>query len=433
MQEYKKLLVLAIAASLSACGGSNNNDSSNNANSPTVPPVSRAALPAAIVGTVSATGANSVEVNGYTLPTDTAPVTYAGQTLPANTLTAGWPVKVTTSSNKVESIQLNPSLAGNISAVSDSSFTIAGTTLAYSQASATLKTGDYALVGTEQQADGSVRVTAVTTLAAGDIPLYYEIEGYLLELSETGKSFVLNQQTIDFSAAIIEDGPLKNGQWVEVFGRYDGTVFQAREVDVENYSKADDTEIEGVITWVNAEQTAFELSGKVQFNVSTGTRFDDGKQQDLVAGRYVEVTVKQVNGQPVVTEIEFTKARQPDTAKPQQFSLRGTAAYQNGVFSINGYTFVIDGSTRLEDRLIPESLHGTAVEIEGVVRDQQFVIREIEKADTDNDIDLEGQVSNNALWGYTASDNSLQAFDGKWADVDCYFDGVTISLCKLDN
>ena len=288
-------------------------------------------------------------------------------------------------------------------------------------------------MGTEQLADGNVRVTAVTTLSGGDIPLYYEVEGYLQDLSETAKTFVLNNQSVDFSNAVVEDGPLKNGQWVEVFGRYNGNIFQATEVDVENYGRADDTEIEGIITWVNEEKTAFELSGKVQFTVNNTTRFDDGKQQDLATGRYVEVTVKQLNGEPVVTEIEFTKARQPDTAKPQQFSVRGTAVYQNGAFSINGFSFIIDSTTRFEDRLIPESLDGTAVEIEGVARDQQFVIREIERADADNNIDLEGLVSSNSLWGYTATDSSLQAFEGKWVDVDCYFDGVNISLCKIDD
>lgn len=440
MQGYKKLLILAIAASLSACGGSSgsNNDRNNTttpAPTPATPPVSTVALPSVIVGTVSAAGNNSVDVNGYTLPTNNTPVRYAGQTLPANTLAAGWPVKVTTRDNKVEEILLNPSLAGEVTAVTGNSFTVAGATLDYSQASTKLKTGDFALIGTEQQADGSVRVTAVTTLSGGDIPLHYEVEGYLQELSEAGKTFVLNNQSIDFSNAVIEDGPLKNGQWVEVFGRYNGSVFQASEVDVEDFGRADDTEIEGVITWVNEEKTAFELSGRVQFKVNTTTRFDDGKQQDLTIGRYVEVTVKQVNGEPVVTEVEFTKARQPDTEAPaaRKFSVRGTAVYQNGAFSINGFNFVIDSTTRFEDRLMAEALDGTAVEIEGVVRDEQFIIREIERADTDNDIDLEGLVSNGSLWGYTATDNSLQAFDGKWADVDCYFDGVNISLCKLDD
>lgn len=436
MQGYKKLLVLTIAASLSACGGSSgsSNDRNNTATpTPATPPVSSVALPSVIVGTVSATGNNSVEVNGYTLTTNNTPVSYAGQTLPADTLTTGWPVKVSTRDNKVEQIQLNPSLAGNVTAVTENSFTVAGATLDYSQASTKLKTGDFALVGTEQQADGSVRVTAVTTLNGGDIPLYYEVEGYLQDLSESAKTFLLNNQTVDFSNAVVEDGPLKNGQWVEVFGRYNGNLFQATEVDVEDYGRADDTEIEGLITWVNEEKTAFELSGKVQFTVNSTSRFDDGKQQDLATGRYVEVTVKQVNGEPVVTEIEFTKARQPDTTKPQQFSVRGTAVYQNGAFSINGFSFVIDSTTRFEDRLIPEALDGTAVEIEGVVRDQQFVVREIERADADNSIDLEGLVSNSSLWGYTATDSSLQAFEGKWVDVDCYFDGVNISLCKIDD
>ena len=135
MQGYKKLLVLAIAASLSACGGSSGSSNDrNNTTTPTpaTPPVSTVALPSVIVGTVSATGSNFVDVNGYTLSTNNTPVSYAGQTLPASTLTTGWPVKVTTRDNKVEQILLNPSLAGNVTAVTDSNFTVAGTTLDYS-------------------------------------------------------------------------------------------------------------------------------------------------------------------------------------------------------------------------------------------------------------------------------------------------------------
>lgn len=429
MQAYKSLLVLAVATALSACGGSSDDN-----NSTVTPPVA-VALPTVVAGTVSNPTANSVTVNGYNVDTQNTTVSYAGQTLPASVLTEGTVVEVISRNNTVQQIKLNPSVAGTVTDSSSQQFTVAGQTFNY--AATTLNSGDFVLVSTRLQADGSTVVSAVTVLQGNDIPLYFELEGYIQQLNSNQQSFILNNDSVDYSAARIEDGPLQNGQWVEVFGRYSGDVFQAVDVDVEDYRSTDgDMEIEGLITWVNAEKTAFELSGKMQFSISATTRFDDGSVQDLVAGRYVEVTVQQQNGQPVVTEIEFTGQRQPvqpDNTRPQKFSLTGVASYQAGVFSINGFDFTLDNNTRYDDQLTTALLDGASLEIEGVVRNGQFIIREIERADNEPDIDLEGQVTEGRLWGYRATDDSLQLFEGQWADVDCWFDGVSLSQCKADD
>lgn len=429
MQAYKSLLVLAVAAALSACGGSSDNN-----NSTVTPPVA-AALPAVVAGTVSNPTASSVTVNGYNVDTRNTTVSYAGQTLPASVLTEGTVVEVISRNNTVQQIKLDPSVAGTVTDSSSQQFTVAGQTFNY--AATTLNSGDFVLVSTRLQADGSSAVSAVTVLQGSDIPLYFELEGYIQQLNSNQQSFTLNNDRVDYNAAKIEDGPLQNGQWVEVFGRYSSDVFQAVDVDVEDYRSTDgDMEIEGLITWVNAEKTAFELSGKMQFSISSTPRFDDGSVQDLVAGRYVEITVQQQNGQPVVTEIEFTGQRQPgqpDNTRPQKFSLTGVASYQASVFSINGFEFTLDNNTRYDDQLTMALLDGASLEIEGVVRNGQFIVREIERADNELDIDLEGQVTEGRLWGYRAADNSLQPFENQWADVDCWFDGVSLSQCKADD
>ncbi|PSU33295.1 DUF5666 domain-containing protein [Photobacterium lutimaris] len=373
----------------------------------------------------------TLNVNGYALRSDGAPVMYRdGVELPFDQLVNGMRVQIDADNNQIETMKLDPSLTGMVSAINGDTFTVNGITMTFAGLTG-INVGDWVMVTTYPLADGSVEVVAVQKVPALG---FVEIEGPVSQLDT--HTFKVGMVTVDYSNADVDDrDELGNGAWVEVYGAYntDTKTLLATEVDVEDDHDYDDTEIEGVISWVNNSLTQIELNGRLRIEVNNNTEFDDGRREDLASGRWVEVEMVLRSGRLVATEIEFEDGG--DSIKGKEFQAVGEAKYQDGVFTINDIEIELNGQTEFDDGLNHDNLDTSWVEVEGrYLKDAsgtgRYVAIEIEREDRfDDDIELEGPVINGTIWGYEATDSSLIKYEGRWVDLDCDFNGTYLSRC----
>lgn len=428
MKHMKNLMIAVSALSLAACGSSGDNTAApeqGNGTNPIVTP----ATTKTIIGTVDSVSSTTFTVQDQSFNLSSSTVSYAKQNLAPSVLTSGSKVRVTGDSSGQYKVELNPDLAGFISTVQGDTVQLNGQSLQLSNHQ--LVAGDFVLVSLNPLQ--SSEVTAVTKLSSADTPLYIELEGQISELNETTQRFSVLGQQVDYSAAMIEDGPVASGRWAEVYGQLSNGVLKASEVDFEQFPDASETEISGVISWVNESKTSFELNQRYSFNVTTATRFEQGSVNELQSGRFVEVTLNQQNNQSVLTEVEF-KNQSISTPGSQRVEATGTMAFDGNNLQLNGFSFAINSLTELEDGLTLQTLDGQYLQIEAVQRaDGSLTVKEVEKAGVSARIELTGLVQNNSIWGYQAADNSLSSFDNQWLELDCSFDGVRISACTLDD
>lgn len=120
-------------------------------------------------------------------------------------------------------------------------------------------------------------------------------------------------------------------------------------------------------------------------------------------------------------------------AQSAEFKLTGRTTWQLGQLMVNGIPFVFDEQTRFKDGLSEDDLGGTWVDLEGVVEGELRLIREVEKLEEDDEMDLEGPVEQGRIWGYVTSDDSLAPFEGRWLELECKFDGMRLSRCREDD
>ncbi|AXV36132.1 hypothetical protein BFW41_20125 [Aeromonas hydrophila] len=120
-------------------------------------------------------------------------------------------------------------------------------------------------------------------------------------------------------------------------------------------------------------------------------------------------------------------------AQSAEFKLTGRTTWQLGQLMVNGIPFVLDEQTRFKDGLREDDLGGTWVDLEGVVEGELRLIREVEKLEEDDEMDLEGPVERGRIWGYVTSDDSLAPFEGRWLELECKFDGMRLSRCREDD
>ncbi len=429
MNTVKKLFALSVFTCLAACGGSNDTPSTDNGQgSVPIPQV----IPLQIIGPVSSGNSDTINVNGYQLDIRNITPGYADNTVSKSALATGMNVVVTTNGTTVSSVNLNPDLAGTVSTITAETLQVNGQTIKVTTLPAGLQNGDYVLITLDSGTTNTAM--AITTLQGTELPLYVEIEGTVTNLNTATQRFRIGDTEVDYAQATVTDGSLQEGIWAEVFGSYQSGYLLATEIDIEPYDHNAETEVYGVISWVNDEKNRFELSRKLQFDVASSTRFEDGTAADLVTGRTVEVTHRLLNGQLQVTEIEFKTSRDnSNNPSLRNFEVTGYMTYHNDTLTLHNHTFVITSRTHFDDNLARAQLDGILLDIEGVERDGQFQILEIERADNDSYIDLRGLVLNHQLWGYSATDNTLNIHEGKWVELECRLDGVSLSQCRLDD
>ena len=378
----KITLATLIGLILTGCGGGSGDDS-------TAPQPPVEIKPQTVQGTINAVNvpANTIEVNGYSY--DVASVAYGTDTqFSIKDLQKNMMVAVSTSSKAGALVQLEPTMVGKVTYIdrANSTFVINGATLTFSL-DQNIDVNDWVMVSSLPQATETglgYKVLSVVKFEHEGIVGQYEVEGRLSSLDKNYEQFTLGAAThVNYSGARIEDNtPLLNGQWVEVKGQMNGdNTFDATEVEVETYDASDnDTEIEGVVTWVSIDKSQFELNARGRFMVTGSTYFEDGSKFNLKIGVMVEVTA--VNG--IAREIEFENDFDGDFGDSwHEFEYKGIALSigDKGTFTVAGKLIHIDAYTEFDDYLNEDTLHGQSVEVEGVIINGKKIAREIERED----------------------------------------------------
>ncbi|MFA0350342.1 DUF5666 domain-containing protein, partial [Vibrio sp. 10N.222.55.C6] len=188
-------------------------------------------------------------------------------------------------------------------------FKVNGIALTFTDLSREIENGDWVMVSSLPTANAGYKVLSVVKFEHSNLTESVEVEGLISDLNESTFKLGANL-SVDYSIAHIDNDDssngLSNGLWVEVTGSMAGSVLKADEVEVEGFDEIDnDTEIEGIITWVANDKSSFDLSYKGRFLVNDNTRYEDGNKSNLTVGTEIEVTTKQANGENVATEIEF--------------------------------------------------------------------------------------------------------------------------------
>ncbi|EGU41102.1 DUF5666 domain-containing protein [Vibrio scophthalmi] len=374
----KLVLVSLLGAVLAGCGGGGGSDdkSDNNNNH----------RPNAAQGTIERVSGNVITVNGHQY--DVASVGYSHVDLSTAQLEPGMLVALTSSPARAvgKHVQLEPTVTGliNITDAATGKFTVNGVELTYADLSPEIQDGDWVMVSSLPTATAGYHVLSVVKFEQPELLGMFEVEGTVTNL--TNSTFTLGAAlTVDYAGIAVEGGELRNGLWVEVEGEYDSTnnKITATEVEVETYDDIDnDTEIEGLLTWVSSDKSAFELNYRGRFNVTGQTRFEDGNKNHLVQGAMVEVTTGVNN---VALEVEFDNDdNNTGDWSDNDIELVGTATIiseDNLSFSVQGKTVFVNRFTEFDDGLRFDTLGTQRVEVEAYKVNGQLIASEIELAD----------------------------------------------------
>lgn len=387
----KLALITAVSLILAGCGGGSSDNSNTN----------EAHTPSSIQGTIDSVSGDTIVVNGYTYHVDSA--YYAGEEVAIADLEKNMMVSISSNARSASAhtdgtqVGLEPTIVGLISDTNhnNGTFKVNGIALTFTDLSREIEDGDWVMVSSLPTANAGYKVLSVVKFEHSNLTESVEVEGLISELDSNAKTFKLGANlSVDYSNAQIDNDDnteLSNGLWVEVTGSMAGSVLKADEVEVEDFDEvSNDTEIEGIITWVANDQLSFDLSYKGRFLVNDNTRYEDGNKSNLTVGTEVEVTTKKANGENIATEIEFEHDDDSQDWNDNDIDLEGIvqsideSALSFIIQTIYGnQTVYVNQNTRYEDGLTFNTLPGQRVETEAYKVNNQYIASEIEAEDND--------------------------------------------------
>ncbi|MCR9665534.1 DUF5666 domain-containing protein [Vibrio parahaemolyticus] len=396
----KKLaLISVVGLALSGCGGSG---SDNNDSSSTLP----AEKPSAAIGSVESVDAkeSTLTVNGYTYRV--SKVVYGNTPLALTVVQPNMMVKVdeniqkTTDAHAV--VSLEPTITGRVTAIdyAKKTFSVNGVELQFDGLSNEIDLGEWVMVSSLPTADAGYKVLSVVEIDVDHYPSLgdmYEIEGRIASIDANQGTFKLGANIIVSYHSVDQ---LKVGQWVEAEGKMEGGTFVASDVEIEGYDNLEnDSDVEGIVTWVANDYSEFSLNYRGAFFVDNATRFKDGSKMSLKQGQEVDVSSVLRNGKRIATVVEFEAPDFDDNHQWQgkEFECEGYVSNYDAnarTFEIercendadqllNNKLVVIDAQTQFQG--IEElNLNGARVEVDGVIINNQNVAREIEREGYDD-------------------------------------------------
>ncbi|CAH7043124.1 DUF5666 domain-containing protein [Vibrio alginolyticus] len=388
----KLALITAISLVLAGCGGGSSESSNTN----------EAQTPSSIQGTIDSVSGDTIVVNGYSYKVGSA--NYAGEEVAIADLEKNMMVSISSNARSASThasgtqVGLEPTIVGLIANTNhaNGTFEVNGIPLTFSALSTEIEDGDWVMVSSLPTANAGYKVLSVVKFEHSNLTESVEVEGLISELNSNAKTFKLGANlSVDYSNAHIDNedysSELSNGLWVEVTGSITGSVLTANEVEVEDFDEvSNDTEIEGIITWVANDQSSFDLSYKGRFVVNNSTRYEDGNKSNLTVGAEVEVTTKKANGDNVATEIEFERDDDTQDWNDNDIDLEGIvqsideSALSFVIQTTSGnQTVYVNHNTRYEDGLTFDTLTNQRVEAETYKVNNQYIASEIEAEDND--------------------------------------------------
>lgn len=386
----KLALITAISLVLAGCGGGSSDSSNTN----------EAHTPSSIQGTIDSVSGDTIVVNGYSYQVGSA--NYAGEEVAIADLEKNMMVSISSNARSASThasgtqVGLEPTIVGLIANTNhvNGTFEVNGIPLTFSALSTEIEDGDWVMVSSLPTANAGYKVLSVVKFEHSNLTESVEVEGLISELDSNAKTFKLGANlSVDYSNAHIDNddysSELSNGLWVEVTGSMTGSVLTANEVEVEDFDEvSNDTEIEGIITWVANDQSSFDLSYKGRFVVNNSTRYEDGNKSNLTVGAEVDVTTKKANGDNVATEIEFEHDDDAQDWNDNDIDLEGIvqsideSALSFVIQTTSGNkTVYVNHNTRYEDGLTFNTLTNQRVEAETYKVNNQYIASEIEAED----------------------------------------------------
>ena len=428
----KLISLSAITLALTACGSSSSNNDSNEL-------AATANLPSMIIGQVTGVTSDSITVNDHTIAASSAEIEIDGNNATLANIKQGMIVEVETNGTSATEIEYDPVFKGPINIQNDQ-VSIAGVTLSNLNSS-DFSQGQLFEISGYSHSLNSLTVTYQAPITNSQSEL--EVQGSITNLNQQLRTFNLGDLVINYQQADI-DGTLSNGQLVEVEGFYNNAIFTATEVDAEqslSFTDNIDTELEGVITFVNNNMSLITLNSQWQVSINDQTQFEDGTTANLVVGQVVEVdgVWQQANNKLLAQEIEFESTNINSNTTNQQFSVAGVVSYEQNIATINGIEFTFNSQTVFEDGLSVNTLDGQWVELEGTYNNEQNSVSEVELEDDTSEINLTGLVSANqnqqaTLWGYISEDNSLTQYLNQTVELECQWVASNqVRACVLDD
>ena len=428
----KLISLSAITIALTACGSSSSNNDSNEL-------TASANLPSVIIGQVTGVTSDSITVNDHIIAAGSAEVEIEGNNATLANIKQGMMVEVETNGTSATEIDYDPVFKGPINIQNDQ-VSIAGVTLSNLNSS-DFSQGQLFEISGYSHSLNSLTVTYQAPITNSQSEL--EVQGSITNLNQQLRTFNLGDLVINYQQADI-DGTLSNGQLVEVEGFYNNAIFTAIEVDAEqslSFIDNIDTELEGVITFVNNNMSLITLNSQWQVSINDQTQFEDGTTANLVVGQVIEVdgVWQQADNKLLAQEIEFESTNINSNTTNQQFSVAGVISYEQNIATINGIEFTFNSQTVFEDGLSVNTLDGQWVELEGTYNNEQNSVSEVELEDDTSEINLTGLVSANqnqqaTLWGYISEDNSLTQYLNQTVELECQWVASNqVRACVLDD
>lgn len=428
----KLISLSAITIALTACGSSSSNNDSNEL-------TASANLPSVIIGQVTGVTSDSITVNDHIIAAGSAEVEIEGNNATLANIKQGMMVEVETNGTSATEIDYDPVFKGPINIQNDQ-VSIAGVTLSNLNRS-DFSQGQLFEISGYSHSLNSLTVTYQAPITNSQSEL--EVQGSITNLNQQLRTFNLGDLVINYQQADI-DGTLSNGQLVEVEGFYNNAIFTAIEVDAEqslSFIDNIDTELEGVITFVNNNMSLITLNSQWQVSINDQTQFEDGTTANLVVGQVIEVdgVWQQADNKLLAQEIEFESTNINSNTTNQQFSVAGVISYEQNIATINGIEFTFNSQTVFEDGLSVNTLDGQWVELEGTYNNEQNSVSEVELEDDTSEINLTGLVSANqnqqaTLWGYISEDNSLTQYLNQTVELECQWVASNqVRACVLDD
>lgn len=362
----KSLLALAIATTLTACGGSDSQPEVANSDTPAPPAEQSPSSSIAVEGVV--TGFGSVYVNGKRYVSNSAAFTIAGKSGALESgLKMGMVVRVlaTQSENggdpQATQIVYEETLQGTVSAIDNANarFTVLGQDIYFDDLT------EFEDTDAQQLAIGNLVEVSGYITEDGFYASFVELEtedtdvklsGEISSLNTDQKTFLINQQLVDYSQAVFEDTTaedLSNEMRVKIEGSLaedlTGTLIAS---EIENKSDhesqvpedIDEVDIAGVVTSYDDSTGTFKVN-RYDFVLSEETDFEDGEREDFTGNIWVNVEGSRLDDVWVAEEVEFKK-RESNT-KTEGTVKRVDVDTQS--FVVNDITFVTNDDTQYDD------------------------------------------------------------------------------------
>ncbi|MBT2151597.1 hypothetical protein KKI34_07160 [Pseudoalteromonas tetraodonis] len=428
----KLISLSAISLALCACGSSSSSNKTN-----VISKVNN--FPSVIIGQVSEVTSNAITINSHTVPASSAKVELDGNNASLSDIKVGMYIEVETNGSQATEIEYDPLLKGPVYIDGDT-LSIAGITLNNAQ-NTNFSQGELLEVSGYIDSTNSIAVTYQAVISNSQEEL--ELLGNISNLNTQSGTFNLGNLLINYQQAEVE-GALNNGQFVEVEGVLNEGHIIATEVDAEqnlNFNDDTQTELEGVITFVNNDETLITINSKWQVAINDQTQFEDGTATNLVTGQWVEVDAQwqQNNNQLLATNIEFDSSNTESTVTNYTFSVSGQVSVSDNIATINGNNFTLTNQTRYEDGLTAQTLNGQWLELEGTYNNSQALITEAEIEENTSTLHLKGNVTLNTnnqaeIWGYISEDSSLSQFTNQYVELECQWVNTNqVRVCVLDD